>query len=160
MRVFPRHGATASIAALALAATLSTAAAGATVGGKMARYANWLGSPWTCTLGTATYFATYSVAPGNTIHGHFYSKEGSEDAYFGYDAKRKRYWAASADSNGETESQTSADGVTFAGTLNDGHGTSKASNAYTISSARKWVVRARGSADGHAYDVLATCVRK
>ncbi|HLI96738.1 MAG TPA: hypothetical protein VKT72_11720 [Candidatus Baltobacteraceae bacterium] len=85
--------------------------------------------------------------------------ESSEDAYFGYDAQRKLYWTDDADSTGATESQTSANGVTFAGTLNVGNTTSEATRVFTISSAHKWIVRARGSASGHPYDVTARCLR-
>jgi hypothetical protein len=137
----------------------STTTDGETLTGTMAIYNDLLGARWTCSMGTATYFAAYTVAPGNTLHGHLYSKNGAEDAYFGYDAQRKRYWTGNADSTGATESQRSADGVTFVGILNDGATTSKATNVFTISSAHKWVVRARGSAGGHPYDVTATCLR-
>lgn len=137
----------------------SAPAAGQTLTGKMAIYNDLLGAPWTCSMGPATYAAAYTVAPGNTLNGNLYSKDGTEDAYFGYDAQRKVYWTANADSTGATESQTSADGVTFVGTLNDGSTTSNATNVFTISSARKWVVHARGSASGHPYDVTATCLR-
>jgi hypothetical protein len=127
--------------------------------GKMAIYNDLLGARWTCTLGTATYFAAYTAARGNTLHGHLYSKDQTEDEYFGYDAQRKLYWISSADSTGATESQTSVDGMTFVGTLNDGRTTTRATNIYTIHGAHKWVVHARGSAGGHAYDVTATCLR-
>jgi hypothetical protein len=130
-----------------------------TLTGKMAIFKDLLGARWTCTLGPATYFAAYTVAPGNTLHGHLYSKDSTEDAYFGYDAQRKLYWTDGADSTGATESQASADGLTFAGTLNDGMTTSRATRVFTISSAQKWVVRARGSAGGKPYDVTATCLR-
>jgi hypothetical protein len=137
----------------------STAADGGTFTGKMAIYHDLLGTRWTCTIGTTTYFAAYTVEPGNTLHGHLYSKDSSEDAYYGYDAQRKLYWTASADSTSATESQTSVDGVTFVGTLNDSGTTSKATNIFMINGAHKWVVRARGSAAGHPYNVTATCLR-
>lgn len=148
------------VALTLLGALLASAATGGeALTGKMAIYDELLGAQWTCTLGTATYFAAYTVAPGNTLHGHLSSKSGTEDAYFGYDAHRKLYWTANADSTGATESQTSADGVTFVGSLNDGTTSSRATNIFTISNAHKWVVRARGSADGHPYDVTASCRR-
>ena len=135
------------------------AAGGETVTGKMAIYDDLLGARWTCTLGTVMYFAAYNVEAGNTLHGHLYSKDSSEDVYYGYDPQRKLYWSASADSSGSTESQTSLDGVTFVGMLNDGHSMSKATNIFTIHDAHKWFVRARGNAGGHPYDVSATCLR-
>jgi hypothetical protein len=137
----------------------STATAGETLTGKMAIYDDLLGAPWTCSMGTATYFAAYTVVPGNALHGHLYSKDGTEDAYFGYDAQHNVYWTSNADSTGATEAQRSPDGVTFTGTLNDGTATSNATNVFTITGAHKWVVRARGSAGGHPYDVTATCLR-
>ncbi|MGB8518890.1 MAG: hypothetical protein WCD38_01855 [Candidatus Tumulicola sp.] len=159
MCVFARIGAAAMIGTLALAYAPAAAVGGETLTGKMAMYRDLLGAPWTCTLGTAKYFAAYSALPANTLHGHLYSKDSSEDAYFGYDAKRKLYWTDSADSNGATESQTSVDGVSFVGTLNNGGATSKSTNVYTIGNVHKWTVRARGSSAGQPYDVLATCVR-
>lgn len=148
------------IALTLIGTLLASAAAGpTTLTGKMTIFNNLLGARWTCSLGKATYFAEYAVTAGNTLHGHLYSKDSREDAYFGYDAHRKLYWTASADTTGATESQTSADGMTFVGTLNDGATTSRATNVYTINSAHKWVVRARGSAGGQPYDVTATCLR-
>ena len=158
MRVVVRIGAALIVAAFAVIGALPVAA-GETLTGKMAKYHDLLGAPWTCTLGTATYYAAYSIGPGNTLHGHLYSKDSSEDTYYGYDAQRKLYWIDSSDSTGSVMSQTSADGVTFVGTLNDGSATTKATNAYTISSAHKWTVRASGTAGGHPYDVTATCRR-
>lgn len=150
------------IAALTLLAALSssTAGGGEMLSGKMAIYNDWLGARWTCRLGSAMYFAAYNIAPGNTLHGHLYSKDSSEDTYFGYDSQRKVYWTDIADFAGETESQTSADGVTFAGTFNDGTSTTKASNTFTMSGTHKWIVRARGTSGGHPYDVTATCLRQ
>lgn len=133
------------IIALTLVGALlaNTATGGETLTGKMAIYTDLLGPRWTCTMG----------------NGHLYSEDGTEDTYFGYDGQRKLYWTDNADSTGATESQKSADGVTFDGTLNDGSTTSKATNIFTISSAHKWAVRARGFAAGHPYDVTATCRR-
>jgi len=75
-----------------LGALLPAAAVGSgTLAGKMAMYGSLLGAKWTCSAEAATYFAAYTVAPGNTLHGHLYSKNGSEDEYFGYDAQRKAY---------------------------------------------------------------------
>jgi hypothetical protein len=88
-----------------------------------------------------------------------YSAQGSEDAYFGYDATAHRYWSVSADSNGATESQTSFDGVTYSGKLNDGKTTSDATNVITVVSPKQWTVHARGTAGGQAYDIVATCER-
>ncbi len=149
------------ITALSLLGALlaSTATGGDTLTGKMAIYGDLLGARWTCTLGTATYFAKYTLAPGNTLHGHLYSQHGTEDAYFGYDARRKLYWTDNADSTGATQSQTSADGVTFLGTLRSGSTTSKTANVVKIDSVHKWLVRARGFVGGHSYDVTATCLR-
>jgi hypothetical protein len=149
------------IIALALIGTLlaSTSTGSTALTGKMAVFDDLLGPTWTCTLGTFKYFAAYAAGPGNTLHGHLYSPDSSEDTYFGYDAQRKLYWIDSADTTGATESQTSSDGMTFVGTLNDGGTISKATNTYTISSASKWLVHALGSAGGHPYDVTATCVR-
>ncbi len=137
----------------------STASGAQTLTGKMVIYNDLLGARWTCTLGNVTYFAAYTIAPGNTLHGHLYSNDSTEDAYFGYDAQRELYWTDGADATGATESQTSANGVTFVGTLNDGITTSKATRVFTISSTHKWVVRARGAAGGKPYDVTATCLR-
>jgi hypothetical protein len=52
----------------------------------------------------------------------------------------------SEDSNGATESQTSADGATYGGTLDDGKTISKATNVFAMVSSRKWTVHARGAA--------------
>ncbi|HTU80898.1 MAG TPA: hypothetical protein VMF61_02150 [Candidatus Acidoferrales bacterium] len=158
MRIFFRIAAP-GVAILAFLFVLRVAGDAAPTG-TMAMYGNLPGAPWTCSLGGATYSAVYSAVPGsNTLHGHLYSKGSSEDEYLGYDPKLKLYWIVSADSNGATESQTSRDGVTFTGTLNDGGATTKAANTYTMSGAHKWTVRARGTAGGQPYDVLATCVR-
>ncbi len=147
--------------ALTLAGVLigSTAAGAGSFTAKMSIYNDLLGARWTCTLGTAKYFAAYDIGPGNTLHGHLYSQDSTEDAYYGYDARRKLYWTVSADSTGATESQTSFDGVTFLGTLSDGGTVSKATNVLVINGARKFVVRARGSAGGHPYNVTAPCMR-
>jgi hypothetical protein len=147
--------------AAVLGALLPAPAIGSeTLTGRMAVFESLLGAPWTCSAQAATYSAAYTVAPGNTLHGHLYSKDGDEDEYVGFDAQRNVYWVDDADSNGATESQTSADGKTFTGSLSDGGVTSPATNVYTISSTHQWVVRARGSAGGHPYDVTATCLRQ
>lgn len=159
MHSLARLRVSATIVALALLSASPAVAGAGELTGKMVAYSDLLGGPWTCSLGSSTYSAAYSLGPGNTLHGHLYSKDSSEDEYLGYDAQRKLYWIGSADSDGATESQTSADGVTFVGTLNDGGTNSKATNVYTITSTHKWVVRARGTAGGNPYDVLATCVR-
>ena len=148
------------VAVLFLGALLASPATGdAMLTGKMAIYNDLLGARWTCAIGKITYFADYTVAPGNALHGHLSSNDGTEDTYVGYDTKHSVYWSDNADSTGATESQMSADVQTFVGTLNDGRTTSKATNVMTITSARKWVIRARGTAGGHPYDVTATCLR-
>ncbi len=132
----------------------------ALLAGKMTLFNALLGSRWTCTLGTASYYAQYDVVAGNALHGRLYSADSSADSYLGYDVKRKLYWIDEADSAGGTESQTSSDGSSFHGSYNDGAATTKAANTYTITNTRKWTVRARGTSGGQAYDVTATCVRK
>jgi hypothetical protein len=127
--------------------------------GKMTPYNYLLNGKWTCTGGGSTYFAAYTVAPGNALHGHLYSPQGSEDAYFGYRDATHRFWTVDVDSTGATGIQTSADGVTYTGTLFDGKSTSKTTNVFTKVSARRWTVHARGSAGGQPYNLIATCVR-
>ena len=143
---------------VALFGTVRADAAPNTLTAKMSRDSYLLAGK-SCSGGGATYFAEYSVAPGNALHGHLYSAQGSEDAYLGYNDAAHRYWTASVDSSGAIESQTSADGVTYTGTLFDGKTTSKATNVYTVVSSRRWTVHARGTAAGHPYDLIATCVR-
>jgi|SRR5579863_1719751 len=149
------------IVAFTLLAALSASPAGASepLTGKMSIYSTLLGARWTCTLGPTKYFAAYDVGPGNTLHGRLYSKDSSEDTYYGYDAAHRRFWTDIADSSGETMSQTSSDGMTFVGTLNDGSTVTKATNSYTIANGHKLIVRARGTAGGHPYDVTSTCTR-
>ena len=127
--------------------------------GKMTNYNALLGGEWTCSAMGATYYANFDVAPGNTLHGRLYSKNGSEDTYYGYDAKGKLYWIDDADSNGATEWLTSTDGLTYAGTLNSAGSITKASDVETLG-AKTWILRARGTAGGQPYDVTATCRRK
>jgi hypothetical protein len=127
--------------------------------GKMAIYNALLGARWTCTLGTVKYFAAYDVGPGNTLHGRLYGKDESEEEYFGYDAQLKRYWADGADTTGTTEAQTSTDGWTFIGTVNQGGTITKASRVFKITNAHTWSVIARGLAGGKPYEVTATCLR-
>ena len=148
------------LAVIALLATLVASNGGEeALTGQMAMYNNLLNGPWTCTMGSATYKAWYHASAGNTLHGNLWSNDSSEDEYAGYDAQRKVYWLASADTTGATESQTSADGVTYDGTINDGTKSSKATNIYTIDSAHKFTVQARGSMGGKPYDVTVTCTR-
>jgi hypothetical protein len=135
-------------------------AASTALTGKMSLYNYLFEDKWSCKGGGGTYSAEYVLAPGNKLHGHLYSAQGSEDAYFGYGDTAHRFWTVSADSNGATESQTSADGVTYTGKLNDGKTTSNATNVMTMVGAKRWTVRARGTADGRPYDFVATCERK
>jgi hypothetical protein len=144
---------------LLLVARLPSIAASSALTGMMSRYNVLTSGTWNCAAGGSTYVAEYALAPGNTLHGHLYSAHGSEDTYFGYTAATRRFWTVSADSNGATESQRSADGVTYTGTLSDGKTTSKATNRMTIVSSSRWTVHARGTADGQAYDLTATCER-
>jgi hypothetical protein len=144
---------------LTLLATSQARAETNALTGKMSMYNVLLAGTWSCSAGGSTYSAMYVVAPGNALHGHLSSQQGSEDAYFGYNAATHRYWTVNDDSNGATEAQTSADGVTYAGTLNDGTTTSKATNVFTIVNPRKWTVHASGTAGGKPYDLIATCVR-
>lgn len=128
--------------------------------GKMSLYNYLLRGTWSCSGGGSTYFAAYAVAPGNALHGHLYSAQGSEDTYFGYKDAAHRFWTVNADSTGATESQTSADGVTYIGTLSNGKTTSKATNVLTMVNPRRWTVHARGTAGGQPYDLTVTCVPK
>lgn len=134
-------------------------AAPSALAGKMSVYNYLLEGKWSCSGGGGTYFAVYTVAPGNALHGHLYSEQGSEDAYFGYKDATRQFWTANADSTGATESQTSADGITYTGTLFDGSTTSKATNVYTMVNSRRWTVHARGTAGGQPYDLIVTCLR-
>ncbi len=151
--------ATCSTFVFALLAMVHADAAPSTLTGKMGAYNYLLGRKWTCTGGGSTYFAAYTVAPGNALYGHLYSAQGSEDAYFGYRDATHRFWTVSVDSTGATSSQTSADGATYAGTLFDGKSTSKATNVFTKVDSRRWTVHARGSAGGQPYNLTAICVR-
>ena len=145
--------------ALALVAANPAGAASNPLAGKMSIYNPLLAGQWSCTAEGSTYSATYAVAPGNALHGHLFSAQGSEDAYFGYSSATQRYWRANADSTGATESQTSTDGIIYSGTLNDGKVSSRATSVFTIVNAKKWTVRARGIAGGKPYDFIATCQR-
>lgn len=151
--------ATCAVFIFALFAMVRAEAAPTTLTGKMSLYNYLLKGKWSCAAGGSTYFATYVVAPGNALHGHLYSAQGSEDAYYGYNAATHRFWAANVDSTGAIESQTSADAVTYSGTLFDGKTTSKATNVFTMVSPRRSTVRARGTAGGHPYDLIGTCDR-
>jgi hypothetical protein len=144
--------------ALAVLTMARVDAAPSALTGKMSAYNYLLKGTWSCSGGGSTYSAAYAVAPGNALHGHLYSAQGSEDAYFGYRDATHRFWTVNVDSTGATESQTSADGVTYMGTLFDGKTTSKATNVFTMVSSRRWTVHARGTADGQPYDLIATCV--
>jgi hypothetical protein len=127
--------------------------------GKMSLYNYLPKGKWSCSGGGSTYFAVYAVVPGNALHGHLYSAQGSEDAYFGYKDATRRFWTVNVDSTGATESQTSADGVIYTGTLFDGKTTSKATNVFTMVNSRRWTVRARGTEGGRPYDLTVTCLR-
>jgi hypothetical protein len=144
---------------LTLLATSQARAGPNVLTGKMSIYNDLLAGKWSCSADGSTYSATYAVVPGNALHGHLYSQHGSEDAYFGYNVGTHRYWTVNDDSSGATEAQTSADGVAYAGTLNDGNTTSKATNVFTIVNPRKWTVHAKGTASGKPFDLTATCVR-
>ncbi|HLJ83586.1 MAG TPA: hypothetical protein VKT51_05380 [Candidatus Eremiobacteraceae bacterium] len=148
-----------ALSVLALFTIARADAAPGALTAKMSRDNYLLAGKWSCSGGGGTYFAEYSVAPGNSLHGHLYSAQGSEDVYLGYSDAAHRYWTASVDSAGAIESQTSADGVTYVGTLFDGKTTSKATNVYTVVNSRRWTVHARGTASGQPYDLIATCVR-
>ena len=136
-----------------------SSAASTALTGKMSVYNYLLEGKWSCKGGGSAYSAEYAVAPGNRLHGHLYSAQGSEDAYFGYNDTAHRFWTVSADSNGASESQGSVDGVTYTGKLNDGKMTSNATNVITMVSSRRWTVRARGTEGGQPYDLVVTCVR-
>jgi hypothetical protein len=151
--------ATCALFVFALFTTVRMDAAPSALAGKMSMYNYLLNGKWSCSGGGGTYFAAYVVAPGNALHGHLYSAQGSEDAYFGYKDAAHRFWTVNADSTGATESQTSADGVTYTGTLFDGKTTSKATNVFTMVNSRRWTVRARGTEGGRPYDLTVTCLR-
>lgn len=143
----------------ALLAMARVEAAPTTLTGKMSLYNYLLKGKWNCSAAGSTYYAAYVVAPGNALHGHQYSGAGSEDAYFGYNKATHQFWTTNVDSTGAIESQTSADGATYTGTLFDGKSTSKATNLFTMVSPREWTVHARGTADEQPYDLVATCQR-
>jgi hypothetical protein len=143
----------------ALVATGPSNAASTALTGKMSLYNYLLVGEWSCKGGGGAYAAGYTLAPGNALHGHLYSAQGSEDAYFGYSSAAHRYWTVSADSNGATESQTSVDGATYTGKLNDGKTTSNATNVITMVSGKRWTIHARGTAGGQPYDLTVTCER-
>lgn len=150
--------ATCALFALAFLVTAQVKAAPLPLTGKMSRYNDLLGT-WTCSGPGTTYFAEYSVVPRNGLHGHLYSAQGTADTYFGYKEATQRFWTVSIDSAGATESQTSADGVTYTGTLFDGMTTSPATSEFTLVSSRRWTVRDRGTLDGGPYDLIVTCLR-
>ncbi len=145
--------------AAALFATARTEAAPGALTGKMSMYNYLLNGKWSCSSGGSKYAAEYVVAPGNALHGHLYSAQGSEDAYFGFKDTTHRFWTANVDSTGAMGSQSSADGVTYTGTLFDGKSTSKATNVFTMVNPRKWTVHAGGTAFGQTYNIIATCER-
>jgi len=153
------HAAAVAFCVSVLVATGPSDAASTVLTGKMSLYNYLLKGKWSCKGGGSAYSAEYVLAPGNKLHGHLYSAQGSEDAYFGYSDAAHRFWTVSADSNGATESQTSADGVTYTGKLNDGKMKSNATNLITMVSPRRWTVHARGTSDGQPYDLIATCER-
>ncbi len=128
--------------------------------GKMSLYNYLLKGKWSCSGGGSTYSAEYAVAPGNALHGHLYSAQGSEDAYFGYKDTTHRFWTVSVDSTGAIESQNSKDGVSYTGTLFDGKTTSKATNVFTMVSSRRWTVQARGTVNGQPFNLIVTCGRE
>jgi hypothetical protein len=143
----------------ALLAMARVEAGPAALAGKMSLYNYLLNGKWNCTAAGSTYYAAYVVAPGNALHGHLYSAQGSEDAYFGYNKATHRFWTTSVDSTGAIGSQTSLDGASYSGTLFDGTSTSKARSLFTMVSPREWTIRARGTAGGQPYDLVATCRR-
>ena len=151
--------ATCALFVFALLTMARVDAAPSALTGKMSLYNYLLKGKWSCSASGSTYFAAYVVAPGNALHGHLYSAQGSEDAYFGYKDPTRRFWTVNVDSTGSIQSQTSADGAIYTGTLFDGKRTSKATNVFTMVSSRRWTVHARGTADGQPYDLIATCVR-
>lgn len=142
-----------------LVASEPSNAASTALAGKMRSYNYLLTGKWSCRAAGSTYAAEYALGPGNTLHGHLYSAQGSEDAYFGYSDPAHRFWTVSADSNGATESQTSVDGVTYTGKVSDGKATSNATNVITEMSPRRWTMHARGTSGGQPYDLIATCER-
>ncbi|HEX3370688.1 MAG TPA: hypothetical protein VHS56_14005 [Candidatus Cybelea sp.] len=140
-------------------ATVPANAASTALTGKMNLYNYLLKGKWSCKAGTSAYSAEYLLAPGDTLHGHLYSAQGSEDTYFGYNVAAHRYWTVSADSNGATESQTSVDGITYTGKLNDGKTLSNTTNIITMVSSKRWTIHARGAEGGQPYDLIVTCER-
>ena len=142
-----------------LVATESSSAAPTVLTGKMSLYNYLLPGRWSCDGGGGTYSAEYVLAPGNMLHGHLSSAQGSEDAYFGYSDAARRFWTVGADPNGATESQTSVDGVTYTGKVNDGKMTSNAKERHcygeqqAMDRARAW------HGGGQPYDLIVTCER-
>jgi len=87
-----------------LVATGPSNAASTALTGKMSLYNYLLKGKWSCKAGSSAYSADYALEPGNTLHGHLYSAQGSEDAYFGYSDAAHRFRTVSADSTDPIES--------------------------------------------------------
>jgi hypothetical protein len=118
-------------------ALLSTAIALAVLGGaaiaradvltgKMARFNDAAGGPWTCStkvpaIGdraahTDTSTATFETVPGNVVHYHIAGVDYSGDFYVGYNPRGGVYWQTGADSLGMHAFLTSSDALTYNGT--------------------------------------------
>lgn len=101
--------------------SMSSSSSGAAMGDRMA----YLIGSWNCTVALSAMMGnpastdhgklTFSMTPNKTIHSHVAAADYAQDSYYGYDAKTKTHWMASADTQGVIVTETSKDGVTFTG---------------------------------------------
>ncbi len=101
---------------------------------------NYLVGSWSCatklpamgarSAHTEQTTVTFDAVPGNVLHDHVASAEYAGDDYFGYNAKMKLYWSASADNVGAHGSATSSDGKTYSGTSAIGPMTMSVTSTY------------------------------
>jgi hypothetical protein len=98
--------------------------------GEMVYGNDLIGGPWNCTTAIPAMMGqparsdqvtlTFDVVPGNVLHDHVSGITYTGDDYFGYSAKMKMYWSASADNQGTHGSATSTDAKTYTGTSSMG----------------------------------------
>jgi hypothetical protein len=143
-------------------------AADSALTGEMAAF-NYLMGSWNCSTQlpamngqparTEPATVTFDAVPGNVVHDHVASADYAGDDYFGYNAKMKLYWSASADNAGAHGSATSPNGKTYTGTSAIGPMTMNLTSTYTQVSPGNVTFHEVISGGGEQVTIDSSCTR-
>jgi hypothetical protein len=166
MRIF-RSFATAVAIGILFAGAAS--AQSATLTAKMAPFNYLLGTAWTCNVSvpammgqpahTEKSTVTFDAAPNNAMHVHIVTQSFTGDQYFGYSTRQNVYWSTSANSMGQSLTQTSSDGKNYTGSAAMGPTSVMVHDTYSKIADNHMTFQDTAAVNGQNYVTNGDCTR-